>query len=256
MISEAALGAEIGRLLGVLYEKRFGALGKLTLNDLLAKNPYLYRALGLNKPSDFIEQVLIARISSSDETIFGNDFLEPLAVFAASHGVGRQKGVQVNVGAGAGQDIAIETPDAYLAVSVKSGKKIFNSQSDKGQSAEFKALQARLKKLNKMFRPIIGYGYGRKQPRGESAVEKLAGQAFWQELTGEEGFYLRISQAMAPFATEHGAAYREQFVKTHTRLLKQFMLNFVDDSGAVQWDALVEFNSAVAKPARLKEINY
>ncbi|MDT7834073.1 PmeII family type II restriction endonuclease [Aquabacterium sp. OR-4] len=254
MISDAALGAEVGRLLEVLYQKRFAALDRLTLSDLLAKNPYLYRALGLTKPSNFIEQLLIARVSSSDETIFGNDFLEPLAVFAARHGVGHKKGVQVNVGAGAGQDIAIETPDAYLAVSVKSGKNIFNSQSDKGQSAEFKALQARLKKLNKMFRPIIGYGYGRKAVRAESAVEKLAGQAFWRELSGEEDFYLRISRAMAPFATEHGAAYRAQFERAQCRLLKQFMLHFVGDDGEVLWDALVAFNSSVARPARLKDL--
>ena len=81
MISESKLNAEIGRLLTVLYEKRFGALDRLTLGKLLNKNPYLYRALGFSDASDFMGQLLVAYVSSSDETIFGNDFIEPLAVF-------------------------------------------------------------------------------------------------------------------------------------------------------------------------------
>ena len=55
MIDGHVLQNEVARLLTVLYEKRFGALGRLTLTKLLSKNPYLYRALGLTRPSDFIE---------------------------------------------------------------------------------------------------------------------------------------------------------------------------------------------------------
>lgn len=106
MISQALLEQKVGLLLQTLYTKRFAALDKLTLGELLKKNPYLYRALGLNQPAELITQLLAARISSSDETIFGNDFFEPLAVFAAQHG---QPDAQVAVGAGAGQDIAIES---------------------------------------------------------------------------------------------------------------------------------------------------
>ena len=83
MIDQEVLQAEVARLLAVLYQKRFDALHRLSLTKLLSKNPYLYRALGLTRPSDFVEQVMIAFVSSSDETIFGNDFLEPLAIFAA-----------------------------------------------------------------------------------------------------------------------------------------------------------------------------
>ena len=256
MIDGHVLQNEVARLLTVLYEKRFGALGRLTLTKLLSKNPYLYRALGLTRPSDFIEQVLVAFVSSSDETIFGNDFLEPLAIFSAQQaaltGAG---GATVTVGAGAGQDIAIETATHYMAISVKSGKNIFNAQSDKGQSAEFKAMRARLKKLGKTFKPVIGYGYGRKRANPASEVEKLAGQAFWHMLTGEQDYFLRISQAMGHIAGLHGAAYKAAFEKTYNALLKQFMGNFVADDGEIQWEKLVEFNSAVQRPASLKVAN-
>ena len=152
MIANKVLQAEVGRLLEVLYAKRFAALEKLTLTRVLAKNPYLYRALGIGDPSEFIMQLMVAFVSSSDETIFGNDFLEPLAIFSATHANEHSDPTRsVTVGAGAGQDIAIETAKSYLAISVKSSKNIFNSQSAKGQDSEFTALRARLKKLNKQF---------------------------------------------------------------------------------------------------------
>jgi len=249
MIHETLLQAEVGKLLTVLFGKRFATLEKLTLERLLSKNPYLYRALGIADSSEFIQQLMIAFVSSSDETIFGNDFIEPLAIFAATHGTTSDAELRnVTVGAGAGQDIAIETARSYLAISVKSSKNIFNSQSAKGQGSEFQALQARLKKLNKIFRPIIGYGYGRKTERKASTVEKVAGQVFWEMLSGETDFYLRISAAMEPFAGEHGQTYKAAFATKHQQLLREFMLEYVMPSGVIEWAKVVAFNSAKDKP--------
>lgn len=251
MIAQDVLEQKIGDLLRTLYTKRFAALQKLRLGDLLEKNPYLYRALGLNRPAEFMEQLLVARISSSDETIFGNDFFEPLAVFAAQQS---QPVAQVTVGAGAGQDIAIETVREYLAISVKSGTNIFNSQSEKGQSAEFNQLQARLKKLGKMFRPIIGYGYGRKSPpRKASPVERLAGQQFWELLTGESDFYLRISRAMEAFANNHATEFRTAFDEKLNALLREFMIDFVETTGQIRWDSVVAFSSSSVAPKRVRK---
>jgi hypothetical protein len=249
MISELALQQEIGGLLETLYQKRYGALAKLTLEKLLGKNPYLYRALGISDASEFIHQLMVAFVSSSDETIFGNDFFEPLAIFAARHGDATGNETRsVSVGAGAGQDIAIETASAYWAIAVKSGTNIFNSQSAKGQDGEFLALQARMKKLNKMFRPIIGHGYGRKSSRAVTNVEMLAGQAFWQLLSGETDFYLRISRAMEQFALDHGTGYKKEFEVKRHQLLREFMINYVQPDGVISWDKVVAFNSATEKP--------
>jgi Type II restriction endonuclease EcoO109I len=253
VISQEKLQQEIERLLVALYQKRFKTLKKLNLKDLVNKNPYLYRAIGIPDPGDLIEQVLAARVSSSDETLFGNAFLEPLAIWAAKNSDEHEDGRRtVTVGAGAGQDIAIETATAYLAISVKSGTNILNAQSAKGQSSEFVALSARLKKLNKQFRPVIGFGYGRKRHQATSDVEKLAGQAFWRLLTGEENFYLRIAQTIGPIATAHGQPYGEAYIKTKLKLQRDFMLNFVSEDGEVMWDAIVAFNSAEKNPGKLK----
>ena len=67
MIPDAQLHAEVGRLLGILYAKRFAALDKLSLGRLLSKNPYLYRALGIADSLEFIQQLMIAFVSSSEK---------------------------------------------------------------------------------------------------------------------------------------------------------------------------------------------
>jgi Type II restriction endonuclease EcoO109I len=218
VIDDTALENEIGRLLAVLYAKRIAKVGDLKLGRLIDKNPYLYRAIGIDDPSQLIEQLLAAFISSSDETIFGNEFFEPLAFWCAK--ASQQEGVNarsVTVGAGAGQDIAIETATAYFAISVKSGKNIFNAQSAKGQNSEFDALEARLKKLNKQFHRVIGYGYGRKQVQKASTVEKLAGQSFWQMLTGEADFYLRISMQLVRFRRRMEPSIKRHLKQNVTR---------------------------------------
>lgn len=254
MINQDDLDGEISRLLDILYSKRFAKLEEIKLHRLLQKNPYLFRAIGLNDCSELIDAQLDAFLSSSDETLFGNDFFEPLALWAASNAkVDPSEQRVVTVGSASGTDLAIETIDSYLAIAVKSGTNIFNSQSTKGQSSEFLELQSRLRKLKKEIRTIIGYGYGRNKASKKSTKEKHAGQAFWALLSGEENFYLRISDSIGKFAAEHRQKYLESYNKTKNRLLKQLVLNFVDDSGTLNWHKIVEYNSSIAKPEKLKE---
>ncbi len=255
MIDQVALESEIGRLLSILYAKRFATLEKLKLTKLLSKNPYLYRALGIGDGLELLRQMLVAFVSSSDETIFGNEFFEPLARWAASESTGHSGGIRVvTVGDAAGIDIAITDSTTYAAISVKSGKNIFNSQSSKGQSSEFDALQARLKKLGKQFLPYIGYGYGRKaQPKKAQVVDRVAGEKFWYLLTNEPEFYLRIAAAIGAHSSDHGVTYRRAFDKKCNSLVKEFSTNFVNDEGSIEWNRVVAFNSSAVKPKAFKK---
>lgn len=253
MIDDLLLSNEVGRLLCKFYEKRIDTLKKLNLTKLLNKNPYLYRSLGVNDASNWLQQVLVAFVSSSDETIFGNDFFEKLAVWSAREADEFPGGKRmVNDASGAGIDISIEGASFYQAISVKSGKNIFNSQSDKGQSAEFSQLQARMKKLGKQFLPVIGYGYGRKIATKNSNVDKVAGQNFWKLLTGEHDFYLKISRAIGNHSGEHFAAYQIEFDATKNRLLRELLIDYSDLSGTLNWEKIVEFNSCATKPRKTK----
>lgn len=65
------------------HSKRLSAVSKMTLNDLITKNPYLFRAKNTITASQLIESTMSAFLSSSEEKVFG-DFLEELAIFIAS----------------------------------------------------------------------------------------------------------------------------------------------------------------------------
>ena len=138
MIPDAQLHAEVGRLLGILYAKRFAALDKLSLGRLLSKNPYLYRALAL--------QTLWSSPTTAHDRFLCPARMKPFLVttssaaghFAATHGTASDGELRnVTVGAGAGQDIAIETANSYLAISVKSSKTSSTPKARRGKGANF-----------------------------------------------------------------------------------------------------------------------
>jgi hypothetical protein len=97
----------------------------------------------------------------------------------------------------------------------------------------------------------VGFGYGRQAaPKVAKPVMKKAGQDFWELLTGEQDFYVRISDAISKPATIHKAVFDAMLLKKHSELLRQFMIDFVDTDGTVRWQKVVEFNSARTRPAR------
>ena len=197
----------------------------------------------------------MAFISSSDETIFGNVFFEPLAKWAAAESAKTRESTTVTVGGAAGVDIAVEDAICYIALAVKSGTKVFNTQSRSQQETEFQALRSRLSKIKKEFRSVVGYGYGRKTKRISAArnYEEVAGQNFWELVTGEAGFYLRILKGMEEKPEEHAAEFKVELAKTENRLVKEFLFHFANDDGSINWEKLTKFNSG-AVPMKLEKI--
>ena len=152
-ISAQELEELIKRQLDEFYARRIAKLCSLNLTDALAKkNPYLFRATGAQQASDIVSELLRAFISSSDETIFGDAFFEPIAK-AVSGG---------QVGGGEGFDIIKETKTTVVAYAVKSGSSWGNASQWSQQRRDFRSLQNRLRKLHKTFDPVLGYGYGRR----------------------------------------------------------------------------------------------
>ena len=93
---------------------------------------------------------------------------------------------------------------------------------------------------------------GRKAPTraGQDKVfRELAGQAFWEELTGDPEFYLRIIAAMQAKPAEHKRAFREEWGKAINRFLREFTVDFCRPDGAIDWDRLLRYNSGASKQA-------
>ena len=74
----------IGAALTEFYTSLTGKLDKIKIDQILKrKNPYLYRAKGISSASQIVEDILSAFISSSEETLFGNCFFEPISLVVA-----------------------------------------------------------------------------------------------------------------------------------------------------------------------------
>ena len=202
------------------------------------KNPYLYRAKAMENASEIVENVLNAFVSSSEETIFGNCFFEPLAI-AASGG---------NKALAEGVDIMVEHKDTntIFAVAVKSGTSVFNADSKKRQEQNFIAASKLAQQAKARYEAYIGYAYGKKKDSGRGKpkfYQELAGKAFWTELTGDEEFYLKIIRFMGDLPEQYVAQFKDSYNRAANRLVREFSNQFCADDGSIDWEKLVEFNS-------------
>lgn len=228
----------IAERLTEFYRRRLQRLSTLKLTSVLRrKNPYLFKAIGTHSASDLIEGVLAAYLSSSEETLFGDIFFEPIAK-AVSRGV---------VSPSEGVDIAIETETEYKAISVKSGPNPFNSSQSRKQDDQFRTLQRRLQKLGKQFDPILGHAYGRLGEKSSSQkliYRRLAGQKFWEEITSDPEFYLKLVTYMeAEITRKHGEEYRAAWDAAVNKYVAEFVPMFCHPDGYINWEKLVAFNS-------------
>lgn len=202
------------------------------------KNPYLYRAKAMENAAEIVENVLSAYVTSSEETIFGNCFFEPLAI-AASGG---------NKALAEGIDIMVEHKNinTIFAVAVKSGPSVFNADSKKRQEQNFAAAAKLAQQAKARYEAYIGYAYGKKKDSGRGKpkmYQELAGKKFWAELTGDEDFYLKIIEYMGQLPEQYIANYKDSYNKASNRLVREFSNRFCAEDGSIDWEKLVEFNS-------------
>ena len=120
----------ISKALEDFYTSVIASMDKLNITKVMSrKNPYLYRAKAVSSAADIVDGVLSAFVSSSEETIFGNCFFEPLAIAAS----GGQKSIAEGI------DLEIDSGTTRVAVAVKSGTSVFNADSKKRQEENFLA---------------------------------------------------------------------------------------------------------------------
>lgn len=233
-----AIAKSLEQFYGSLIEKIDG----LDIKKIMKrKNPYLYRAKAMDSASDIVENVLSAFVSSSEETIFGNLFFEPIAI-AVSGG---------NKALAEGIDLMIQNNDdnVIYAVAVKSGTSVFNADSKKRQEQNFVAASKLAQQARMRYEAYIGYSYGKKKASGRGTpkiYQEVAGQEFWEMLTGDSDFYKKIISFMGTLPEQYVASYKESYNKAANRLVREFANNFCKDDGSIDWERLVEFNSGKA----------
>ena len=236
--SEDAVIVAVAKALDDFYTALINKMDTLNIRGVMRKkNPYLFRAKAMNGASQIVDAILSAFVSSSEETIFGNVFFEPIAT-ASSRG---KKALAEGI------DIMVEDENTIYAIAVKSGPSVFNSSSRKRQEQNFIAASKLAQQVQKRFEPIIGYSYGRKRAPSKGLPKmysELAGQEFWEKLTGDSEFYMKLIQYMGQLPEKYVENFDISYQKAANRLVKDFTNQFCKDDGSIDWETLVKYNSS------------
>lgn len=236
---EKAVVSAIATSLETFYKTLIDKINELDITKVMKrKNPYLYRAKAMENASEIVESVLSAFVSSSEETIFGNCFFEPIVIAASGGSKALAEGIDIMI-----QD---NNSNTIYAVAVKSGPSVFNADSKKRQEQNFIAASKLAQQVKARYEAYIGYCYGKKKDSGRGKpkmYQELAGKRFWAELTGDEDFYIKIIGYMGTLPEQYISSYKQSYNMAFNRLVREFSNNFCRDDGSIDWERLVEFNS-------------
>ena len=221
------------------HERRIKPLREMRLNDLLKKNPYLFRAKNVEKADEMIDGLLGAFLSSSEEKLFG-DFLENLAVFVAESTSGGHKS------AAQGVDLEFFNKGIHYVVSIKSGPNWGNSdqQNKLEQNLRDAVTRVRQSHLGVNVQPVLGICYGKtRTAHTKRGYLKVVGQNFWFLVSENRDLYTDIVKPLGYRAKQHNQTYEQEKNKLINRLTRDFIGGFCDESGKIDWLKLVRFNS-------------
>lgn len=236
---EDAIVTAIAAALDNFYTSLIRKVDSLNIKAVIKrKNPYLFRAKAMNGAAQIVDAILSAFVSSSEETVFGNVFFEPIATAA----------VQGQKALAEGVDIMVERDNTIYAIAVKSGTRVFNADSRKKQEQNFMAAGKLAQQVKKRFVPIVGYGYGKKKTTNRGVPKyyiELAGKDFWTEMTGDEEFYIKLIRLMDKLPEKYIEEFDAAYHRASNRLVREFTQEFCFEDGSIDWEKMVEFNSGI-----------
>ena len=220
------------------HQRRIYSLESLDLNKLLRKNPYLFKAKNISTANELITGLLEAFLSSSEEKLFG-DFLEELAIFIAGKIYNGHKS------SAPGVDLEFFNQQIHYIVSIKSGTNWGNSSQHRKLQEDLANAVVRIKQSNyqKNVQPVLGICYGKTKTSFLRGYMKVVGQNFWYLISGNKELYKEIIEPIGYRAKEHNDSFYLEKNRVINRFTKQFLDNYCDSKGEINWERFVEFNS-------------
>ncbi|MBN2007593.1 MAG: cytosolic protein [Anaerolineae bacterium] len=221
------------------HQHRIESLERLRLDKLLEKNPYLFKAKYITRAGELMENLLGAFLSSSEEKFFG-DFLEGLAIYVAGKTCGGHKSTAPGV------DLEFINQKTHYVISIKSGPHWGNSSQHKKLAQDLRAAETRLKQARSGARiqTVLGICYGRTRTAFTSeGYLKVVGQNFWYLISENEHLYTEIIEPIGYRAREHNEAFEQERSRVVNRFTKDFIDQFCNSRGDIDWIKLVAHNS-------------
>ncbi|HHB79861.1 MAG TPA: cytosolic protein [Saprospiraceae bacterium] len=225
--------------IGIFHQKRIERLNKLKLKTVLKKkNPYLFRAKYILTASEIVQGITDAFISSGEETIFG-DWLEGLAIFINQKVYGGWKSGIPNI------DLEFNKDNIRYIVNIKSGPNWGNSSQVKKMKSDFKTAQKTLRTSNSQLvvTSVNGCCYGIDNQPDKGDYFKYCGQEFWEFISGNKNLYTDIIEPLGHQAKEQNDEFLQSYSRMINQFTQEFISDFCDQSGNIEWYKLVEFNS-------------
>jgi hypothetical protein len=225
--------------IGTFHQKRIDSLNKLLLRTVLKKkNPYLFKAKYLLTAEQIIKGLTDAFVSSNEETIFG-DWLEGLAIFINSKVYnGWKSGIT-------GIDLEFDKDGTRNILTIKSGPNWGNSSQISKMKADFKTAMKTLRTSNSKLRivAINGCCYGRDNVPDKGDYFKYCGQRFWEFISGNENLYIDLIEPLGHKAKDRNDEFIKSYAQMINKFTKEFTNDFCKDTGEINWEKLVKFNS-------------
>ena len=220
------------------HKARIRSVENLKLKKLLTKNPYLFKAKNLESASELVNGLLDARLSSSEEELFGK-FLEGLAIFVAQQtSNGHKSSAQ-------GVDLEFFGDDIHYVVSIKSGTNWGNSSQQSKLAQDLRNAIRRVKQADQSanVESVLGICYGKTRTvRHNEGYLKVVGQNFWYLVSGSKELYTDVIEPIGYKAKEHNDKFRFERNNLSNRLMRAFTEEYCLSSGAIDWKKLVRQN--------------
>jgi hypothetical protein len=174
-------------------------------------------------------------------------FLEDLAVFVCqkaygAHGKSTTKGL----------DLEFDKDGKRCLVAIKSGPNWGNSGQIEKMRSDFKTA-ARVYRQNKDALPVVcvnGCCYGKQARASEDKGDyiKLCGQRFWEFISGDSEFYIKIVEPIGHKATERNAEFLARYELVLDKFTEVFRKNLCDAANNILWDELTKISSEAPVP--------
>ena len=228
----------VDQKLAEYYARRVQHIAQLQVSDLIDGNVYLWPTKKSTLVSEVVEQALDTISSSSEEAEYG-DFLRELAMFVAVKFAGGWKS------SSPGLDLEFIRDGIHYVISIKSSTNWGNSSQQEKLAQDFGKALVRLRQGKVNAEAVLGMCYGKTHTsrHPKYGYLKLAGQNFWTFISGDKELYRTIIEPVGYRAKEHNEAYIQQRDSLINLLTKQFIDRFCDDTGAIDWQRVVEANS-------------
>jgi hypothetical protein len=146
-----------------------------------------------------------------------------------------------------GIDLEFDNNGTRNIVTIKSGPNWGNSSQIAKMVADFKTAKKALRTSNSKLNIVAVNGccYGRDNNPDKVDYFKYCGQRFWEFISGNSELFTEIIEPLGHNAKEKNDDFLKSYSQMINKFTKEFSNCFCKDSGEIDWNKLVQFNSAI-----------